>query len=278
MPNEQPQFSTLGIIAGGGDFPILCAKAAQKKGIKVVAIAHKGETSKELENYTDYIKWIYLGQLNKLIKTLKKHKVTHTIFAGTIKKKRIFFDVRPDTRALLLWKSLKNRLDDNILRALADELEKESIKVIPSTIFLDELLTKEGVLTKLSPTKEQLEDIRFGWKIAKEIGRLDIGQCIVVKDKTVIAVEAIEGTDATIKRVGELNIADTIVIKICKPSQDTRFDLPATGPQTIKNMAKVRAKILALEANKSLMFSKEEMIKLANNYGIGIIGIGKGGI
>ena len=278
MPNEQPSFSTLGIIAGGGDFPILCAKAAQKKGIKVVAVAHKGETSKELENYTNHIKWIYLGQLNKLIKTLKKHKVGHAIFAGTIKKKRIFFDVRPDTRALLLWKSLKNRLDDNILRALADELEKENIKVIPSTIFLDELLTKEGVLTKLSPTKEQLEDIRFGWEIAKEIGRLDIGQCIVVKDKTVIAVEAIEGTDATIKRIGELGIADTIVIKICKPSQDTRFDLPATGPQTIKNMAKVNAKILALEANKSLMFNKEEMIKLANNYGIVIIGIGKGGI
>ncbi len=278
MSNEQPPFSILGIIAGGGDFPILCAKAAQKKGVKVVVIAHKGETSKNIEEYVDHIKWLYLGQLNKLIKTLKKYKVKHVIFAGTIKKKRIFFDVRPDTRALLLWKRLKNRLDDNILRAFADELEKEEIKVIPSTTFLDELLTREGILTQKAPDKNQLEDIKFGWNIAKEIGKLDIGQCIVVKDKTVIAVEAIEGTDATIKRVGELGIADTIVIKICKPSQDTRFDLPATGPQTIENMAQVKAKILAIEANKSLMFNKDKMIELADRYGIGIIGIGKGGI
>ncbi len=278
MPSEQPSLSNLGIIAGGGDFPILCAKEAQKKGIKVIVIAHKGETSKEIENYADHIKWIYLGQLNKLIKNLKKHNVTHALFAGTITKKRIFFDVRPDTRALLLWKSLKNRLDDNILRALANELEKEGIKIIASTTFLDDIVTKEGVLTKSKPNKDQIEDIKFGWKIAKEIGRLDIGQCIVVKDKTVIAVEAIEGTDATIKRVGSLGIKESIVVKICKPSQDTRFDLPATGPKTIKTMAQVNAKVLAIEANKSLMFNRDEMINLANQYGISIIGIKEGGI
>ncbi len=278
MPSEQPSLSNLGIIAGGGDFPILCAKEAQKKGIKVIVIAHKGETSKEIENYADHIKWIYLGQLNKLIKNLKKHNVTHALFAGTITKKRIFFDVRPDTRALLLWKSLKNRLDDNILRALANELEKEGIKIIASTTFLDDIVTKEGVLTKSKPNKDQIEDIKFGWKIAKEIGRLDIGQCIVVKDKTVIAVEAIEGTDATIKRVGSLGIKDSIVVKICKPSQDTRFDLPATGPKTIETMAQVNAKVLAIEANKSLMFNRDEMINLANQYGISIIGIKEGGI
>ncbi len=278
MPSEQPSLSNLGIIAGGGDFPILCAKEAQKKGIKVIVIAHKGETSKEIENYADHIKWIYLGQLNKLIKNLKKHNVTHALFAGTITKKRIFFDVRPDTRALLLWKSLKNRLDDNILRALANELEKEGIKIIASTTFLDDIVTKEGVLTKSKPNKDQIEDIKFGWKIAKEIGRLDIGQCIVVKDKTVIAVEAIEGTDATIKRVGSLGIKESIVVKICKPSQDTRFDLPATGPKTIETMAQVNAKVLAIEANKSLMFNRDEMINLANQYGISIIGIKEGGI
>ncbi len=264
---------TIGLIAGGGDFPIMCAEAARRHGKAVIAVAHKGETSPDLNSEVDHLEWIYLGQLGRLIKTFKKYQVKQVIFAGTIKKKRIFSDIRPDLRALSLWKKLRTRLDDGILRALADELESEGIHVISSVTFLTELLVPEGLLSKKKPSKQEWEDIKFGWGLAKKIGQLDIGQCIVVKHKTVLAVEAIEGTDETITRGGKLGGPGGVIIKVCKPTQDTRFDLPATGPDTIKTMASVSASVLAVEANKALLFKKEETIKLANKLGISIVGI-----
>ncbi len=263
--------SPLGIVAGGGQFPILCARAARKLGLKVVAVGFNGETDPLLENEVDLLHWLYIGQLERLIKVLKKAGTRQVLFQGTITKKRIFRDVRPDLRALILWSKIRRRLDDNILRAIASELEAEGLEVIPSTTLLPDLVAPKGVLTKRSPSKDQWQDIHFGLELAKKIGELDIGQCIVVKDRTVLAVEAIEGTDSTIKRGGELGGKDTVVVKVCKPNQDIRFDLPSVGLKTIETMEKVKAKVLAVEAGKTLIFDRDKVIELANSLGIIIV-------
>ncbi|HID96945.1 MAG TPA: LpxI family protein [Thermodesulfobacteriaceae bacterium] len=258
----------LGIVSGGGQFPLLCARAARMQGRRIVAVAHKGETDPGLEKEVDSIVWIRLGQFNRLIKALKKEGAREVLFAGTITKKRIFKDVFPDLRAVNLWRRLDKRLDDSILRVVAAEIESEGIKVLPSTVFLKDLIAPEGVLTRKKPSGEQWRDIRFGFEMARKIGELDIGQCIVVKDRCVIAVEALEGTDRTILRGGELGGEGTVVVKVCKPSQDTRFDLPSVGLGTVSSMAGVKASVLAIEAGGTLMFDREETIKLAEKSGI----------
>ena len=268
MPVER-----LGIVAGAGQFPLLCARAARNQGLKVFAVAHRGETDPELEKETDGTCWVHLGQLGKLIGFFRKHNVSEVIFAGAITKKRIFHDIRPDIRGITAWKRIRSRLDDGILRAVANELSRDGITVIPSTLYLRELLTPEGVLTQKEPDTQQLQDIDFGVNLAREIGRLDIGQCIVVKDRTVVAVEAMEGTDRTILRGGELAGPGTVVIKICKPGQDTRFDLPATGVQTIETMRSAGASCLALDAGRSLLFDREKTLGLADSCGISVVGM-----
>lgn len=263
----------LGLVAGGGQFPLLCARAARRQGREIVAVAHKGETDPLLSEEVDQIEWIYLGQLGKLIKTLKKAGASEAIFAGSITKTRIFKDVRPDLRAINLWRRLDNRLDDGILRSIAAELEQEGIQILPSTILLKELLVPCGVLTRCKPSKSQWEDIHFGWKLAREIGRLDIGQCLVVKDRAVLAVEAIEGTDQTIRRGGQLGGSGAVVIKVCKPTQDTRFDLPSVGVGTIEQIIRVKASVLAVEAGRTLFFDRDSTIELANRSSIAVVGI-----
>ena len=263
----------LGLVAGGGQFPLLCARAARRQGREIVAVAHKGETDPLLSEEVDQIEWIYLGQLGKLIKTLKKAGASEAIFAGSITKTRIFKDVRPDLRAINLWRRLGNRLDDGILRSIAAELEQEGIRILPSTILFKELLVPSGVLTRCKPSKSQWEDIHFGWKLAREIGRLDIGQCLVVKDRAVLAVEAIEGTDQTIRRGGQLGGSGAVVIKVCKPTQDTRFDLPSVGVGTIEQIIRVKASVLAVEAGRTLFFDRDSTIELANRSSIAVVGI-----
>jgi len=263
----------IGIIAGGGQFPILCLKKAREKGYKVYVIAHKGETDPEIESLSDFCQWITLGQLGSLIKILKKWEISRVIFAGAIEKKRIFKDIIPDFRALSLWKSLNAHHDDSILRAVSGELSKEGIDVLPSTIFLENLPVGKGIMTRKKPDETQMEDILFGLDIARKIGELDIGQCVVVKDKCVLAVECIEGTDKTIIRGGELAGEGAVVVKICKPNQDKRFDLPSIGLKTIETMINVRAGVLAVEAEKTLFFDMEKAIELADKNGFIIIGV-----
>ena len=263
----------VGIVAGGGQFPLLCARAAMERNHPVVAVAHKEETSRELEGYCSKIKWIRLGQLNRLISFFKRHGVRSAIFAGTIKKTRIFLDVRPDLRALGIWNRMKGHLDDDILRALAEELEGEGIRVLPSTVLLERLLFPRGILTTMPPTEKEWQDIRFGLRLAREIGRLDIGQCMVVKDLSVLAVEAIEGTDETIRRGGRLGGTGTVVVKICKPGQDERFDLPSIGSGTIETMIESGARVLAVEAGRSLFFDMEQGIALADRHRITVVGL-----
>lgn len=270
---EQGQASAIGLIAGGGQFPLLFAEAARARGRRVVAIAHVNETSAELEDKADLTYWVKLGQLGKIIKHFRREGVEETVFAGTITKTRIFHDILPDLKGLTLWNKIDNRLDDAILRAVAASLEEEGIRVLASTCYLDHLFFPQGILTRKKPSAAHMEDIRFGWKVAREVGRLDIGQCVVVRDRSVLAVEAIEGTDAAIRRGGELAGSGAVVVKLKKPDQDFRFDLPATGPKTIETLAAVKGAVLAVEAGQSLLFDKAAMIETANRAGLVVVGL-----
>ncbi len=263
----------IGLIAGNGNFPITFARAAREKGLQVIAVAHEGETLPELAEYVDSIIWIKVGQLGKLIKAFHDHGVRDVLMAGGIKKTRLFGGGLPDFRAMALLARVVYKKDDSILRALAQELESEGIIVRESTLFLDNIVASNGILTKRKPTKDERQDIEFGWQMAKEIGRLDIGQTVVVKDQAVLAVEAIEGTDEAIRRGGTLCGGGAIVIKVCKPQQDLRFDLPAIGPLTIKSMEQVKASCLAVEAGKTIIIDRHVVLHDAEKSGISIVAI-----
>lgn len=263
----------IGIIAGGGQFPLLFIEAAQKAGRKVMVVAHRGETDQRVAEAADEVIWIRLGQLGKLISWFKNEGVGETVFLGTITKTQIFRDIRPDLKALSLWNKIDSKQDDAILRAIARVLEDEGIAVLESTLYLRELLFPQGVLTRKKPNKKQRKDIEFGWYHARAIGKLDIGQCVVVRDCTVVAVEAIEGTDEAIKRGGALAREKAVVVKVKKPGQDFRFDLPATGAKTIQSLDSVKGAVLAVEAEQALLFDHDEMVKLANAAGIIVVGV-----
>ncbi|MFH1217395.1 MAG: UDP-2,3-diacylglucosamine diphosphatase LpxI [Pseudomonadota bacterium] len=265
--------SRIGIIAGGGQFPYLFAEAAKKEGREVVIAAHKGESHPDLESVADRFCWVKLGQLGKIIKFFRSEDVRETVFLGTITKTRIFRDVLPDLKGISLWNKIDIKQDDAILRAIAGELEKEGIKVLDSTLYLKHLLFPCGVLTRKKPTPDQRRDIEFGFQVARAVGRLDIGQCVVVRDLSVVAVEAIEGTDAAIRRGGTLAKEKAVVVKVKKPGQDFRFDLPATGLATIDSMLEAKADVLAVEAGQSLLFDREAMIRQADKAGIVVVGV-----
>ncbi len=262
----------IGLIAGGGQFPLLFSKKALKKGYKVFAIGFHSETDKTLTQHVSDSKWIYLGQISKLIKFFKQHNVTQAVMLGSIKKTNIFKDIRPDLKALSFIAKTSRTHDNTILSTFADLLAKEGITILSSTFLLPEIVSPRGCWTKRKPDKNEKKDIAQGWKIAKEIGKLDIGQCIVISNGTILAVEAIEGTDAAIKRGGLLSHQNgAVVIKLSKPIQDLRFDLPSSGCETIESMYESGVGVLVLEADKSLAFDRMEMISLANKYNICIL-------
>jgi DUF1009 family protein len=263
----------IGLIAGNGRFPIIFAANAKQLGYHVSAVAHEGETEPELANHVDRIQWIKIGQLNKLIQAFKDDHITQAVMLGGIKKTHVFTTVRPDFRALALAAKLALWKDDDILREIAAELEREGITIRESTFGLQGILVEEGTLTKRSPSEKEWDDIRYGWEVAREIGRLDIGQCVVIKDRVVVAVEAVEGTDAAIKRGGELAKDGAVVVKRSKPQQDLRFDLPAVGPRTIEVMQSVKASVLALEAGKTVLLDRDVMLDNARRAGIAVVGI-----
>lgn len=266
----------LGIIAGGGQFPLLVAEAARRHGREVVVVAHRGETMPELEAAADHCLWVKLGQLGKMLSFFHGRAVRQCVFAGTITKTRIFRDVWPDFKALQLWRKIDIRQDDAILRAIADLLATEGIEVVASTVYLQELLFPAGVLSRRRPSREQQADIEFGWRIARRVGALDIGQCVVVRDRAVLAVEAIEGTDAAIRRGGQLAGEKAVVVKVKKPDQDFRFDLPAIGRQTIATMVEAKAAVLAVEAGQALLFDREATLAAADRAGLVVVGVSEG--
>ncbi len=263
----------IGIIAGGGQFPLLFIEAARKAGRKIYVVAHRSETDELVAQAADEACWVKLGQLGKMIKFFKQSRVGETVFLGTITKTQIFRDVMPDIKALTLWNKIDTKQDDAILRAVARALEEEGVKVLESTLYLEHLLFPKGVLTRKKPSKAQRRDIEFGWRNARAIGKLDIGQCVVVRDCSVVAVEAIEGTDAAIMRGGALAKEEAVVVKLRKPNQDFRFDLPATGTTTIDTIRQVKGAVLAVEAGQSLLFDRAQMIEAANRSGIVVVGV-----
>ncbi|HHT9128028.1 MAG TPA: LpxI family protein [Candidatus Wujingus californicus] len=269
----------LGLIAGNGRFPILFAKGARENKIPIIAVGIEGETSPEIEQYVEKLYWIGVAQVGKLIKIFKNEKITKAVMAGGLTKTNMFPSLRnirffPDLRTINLWyKNVKRRDDHSLLGAVADELLKDGIELQNSTLYVPQILTQKGVLTKKQPTEKEMEDINFGWHVAKEIARLGIGQCIVVKEKVVLAVEALEGTDETIRRGSNLGKDNIIVIKVSKHDFDPRFDIPTVGLETIKTLKESSASVLALEAEKTIILDIEETIEAADNARISIIGI-----
>jgi DUF1009 family protein len=263
----------IGLIAGKGQFPLLFAAAAQSRGLEVVAVAHQGETDPGLAPLVHQLHWVYVGQLGKVIRIFKSAGVRQAVMAGGISRGRLFQHFRPDLKALNLIRRVGAGKDDQILRAVAAELETEGITIVPSTLFLEEILAPQGNLSRRHPTAEEFTDIDFGFEVAKEIGRLDLGQCVVVRRQVVVAVETIEGTDETIRRGGRLTGPGTVVVKVSKPNQDLRFDVPAVGRETILAMREVKAAVLAIEAGKTLVFDRAEMVKLADQARIAILGL-----
>jgi DUF1009 family protein/predicted dehydrogenase len=261
----------IGLIAGSGQFPLLFAHAALKAGLHVVAVGFQGETEMALEECVHEFHLLKLGQLNRMIRAFHKAGITRAAMAGAINKSRLYTRIRPDWRAVKLLNTLRNKKDDSILRAIARELESEGIQIEASTILLPTLLAPEGVLTRRKPNRREEEDIVFGWHLAKGMGHLDVGQCLVVKNQAVLAVEGIDGTDATILRGGHLCHEGAVVVKVSKPTQDLRFDVPAVGLQTVTTMKRVNAKVLVIEAGKTIIFDQERMIDAADAAGMSIV-------
>lgn len=261
----------IGLIAGNGEFPILFAQEAKKKGAEVIAIGIKEETEKRLENYVSKTYWLGVGELEKLFQVLLKEKLKEVVMAGQVRHKRLFENIKLDAGMQKLLAEVKDKRTDSLIGSIAKKLEQAGVKVLDSTTFLSDYLPKKGVLTKNNLDKRILDDIEFGRGIAKSVAGLDIGQTVAVKDKTVLAVESIEGTDETIKRAAKYGKDGIVVIKVSKPDQDMRFDVPIIGPDTIKLLKQVNASCISIEAGKALIIDKDETIKLADQSGIGIV-------
>jgi hypothetical protein len=270
------QVGKLGLVAGDGRFPLLVAEAVRQGGGEVIVVAHEGLTDPKIEEVATKTVWIKVGQLENLIRSFQEAGVGDVVMAGGFRKTLLFSGSFPDARALKLLSSIRSHEDDLILRALAEELGREGLHVRDATECVKSLLATSGPMTRREPTPGEWRDIRFGWDMAKEIGRLDIGQCVVVKERAVLAVEAIEGTDAAIRRGGALGQGGAVVVKVCKPGQDTRFDLPTVGIRTLMVMKEAGAATLAVEALKTVMIDREQMIPWADEAGIAVVGIDEG--
>jgi UDP-2,3-diacylglucosamine hydrolase len=263
----------LGLIAGNGTFPLIFAAEAKRAGYTVVAVAHRGETDGAIAQAADEVTWIYVGQLGKIIKTFQRSGVTEAVMAGGIRKIKLFGNFRPDLRGARFLARVKSREDDTLLRGIANELAGEGIQILDSTLCVPHIISTEGVLTRRLPRQREWDDIRFGFVTAKEIGRLGIGQTVVVKNQMVLAVEAVEGTDVAIERGGALAKSGCVVVKVSKPQQDLRFDVPAVGVETIKCLKKVHAAVLAVEAGKTILLEKEQLLQEADRHGICVVGV-----
>jgi len=264
----------IGLIAGNGRFPIIFADSARKKGVEVIAIGINEETSKELEKFVSKIYWLGAGELENLLNILKQENIRSIVMAGQVRHKLLFDNkVKIDKKMQFLLGGLSNKKTDSIIGAVARLLEFKGIKVLSSITFLSDYLPKKGVLTSQLPDERVQKDIEFGRKIAKAIAGLDIGQSIVVKDRVVLAVESIEGTDEAIKRAARYGKEGIVIIKVTKPRQDMRFDVPVIGPDTIKLLQELKASCIAIEAKRTLIIDKPETLRLADEAGIIIIAV-----
>lgn len=266
--------STIGLIAGGGRFPILFADSARRAGHRVVAVAHRNETDPGLAEHVDALAWVKLGQIGHLLEALKAGGATQTVMLGAITKRRFFQDAMLDATGLRVLARVAVRSDDNLLRAMARFLDEEGVPITDPTPFLQDRLASEGVLGRHEPSEEEWADARYGLELARGIGRLDLGQTVVVKDRVALAVEALEGTDACIRRGGELaRSGGFTVVKAVKPGQDRRFDLPAVGPDTVESIREAKGRVLAVEAGATLVMDLERMVERADRAKIALVGL-----
>lgn len=262
-----------GLIAGNGKFPFLVIEGAKKAGTSLSVVAIKEETDKRIIEVAEKVIWVGIGQLGKMISFFKKEGVSKVIMAGQVKHIQIFSGALPDLKMLKMLWNLPQRNTDALIGGIADELAKDGIELIDSTYFIQDQLAQEGVLSRRKPDSTEAGNIEYGLKIANEIARLDLGQTIVVRAKACVAVEAMEGTDAVIKRAGELAKGKLTVIKVAKPNQDMRFDVPVIGVPTIETMIQAGVTCLCLTAGKTLIFDRAEMLKLANQNKISVVAV-----
>lgn len=263
----------VGLIAGVGNLPVEFMRAATLGGHEVVVIAVVKETAPELKEAYAYYE-ISVAKSDKIIKTLKQEGVTDVTMLGKVTKEHLFKGLSfPDFRTIKVLNRLRNKKDDTIMLAIVEELEKEGLAVADQTVYMKPMMPAPGVFTKRKPSLEEEEDISFGFEVAKEMGRLDIGQTVVVKDKAVMAIEAIEGTDKCIMRGGELGRGGAVVVKTAKPNQDVRFDVPAVGLKTLQSMIDSGCKVLAMEAHRTIFVEREAVITLADKEGIAICAV-----
>jgi DUF1009 family protein len=271
----------LGLIAGNGRFPILLAQGARAAGVEVVAVGFKGETNPELEKYVTRLHWVGFVRIGSWVRTLKREGITKAVMAGGVRKAKMYTPWRllrylPDLRTMRFWyRRLRDKKDYTILEGLADELARDGIILQNSLAYMTDHIAREGCCTKRKPTLAEWSDIEFGWRLAKEMARLQVGQTVVVKEQSAIAVEAIEGSDDAIRRGGRLGRGGVVVVKVSKPDQDLRFDVPTIGPNTIQTLKEAGASVIALEADMVLMLDKPDIIAAADREGIAIVAIKK---
>jgi hypothetical protein len=262
----------LGIIAGNGVYPQLVAAAARKAGVKrIVAAGFTDETDPTLEKHVDVLEWMRVGQLGRLLKFFRAQDIHHAIMAGQIAPRNLF-NLRPDLKAVMLLGKLKQRNAESIFAAIADELAKIEVDLLPATTFLEDSLAQPGLIAgpKLSSGEEN--DVELGWNVAKEIARLDIGQTVIVKNGTIVAIEALEGTNEAIRRAGALARDGAVMVKVAKPNQDMRFDVPVVGVETIRVSTDAGLRVIAVEAGKTLFLQRDGIADLAGAASISIVG------
>ncbi len=272
----------IGLLAGSGRFPILFAQAARRHGLSVACVGIKYEAPDELRTLCDSFQLVGVAKLGKMIRTFQRMGVRRIVMAGKVTKNVIYTPWRvlqllPDARTIRWWyrgDRADNR-DDGLLLSVIAEFERDGMTFASALDYCPELLVKEGILTRRVPTALERKDIEFGWNLAKEMGRLDVGQSVAVKETAALAIEAIEGTDRCIERAGHLcRAGGWTLVKVAKPQQDMRFDVPTIGVTTIENLHKARARVLAIEANRTILLDQPEVVALADRYGLSIVALG----
>lgn len=273
---QQPSGGTLGIIAGNGRFPFLVARAARKAGRRVVVMAIREEASPDLEAEADELHWLGLGQLGRCIELLKETGAHEAVMAGQVKHRQIFSDVVPDLTLLGVLARLAFKNTDSLIGGVADALGRAGIRLLPSTALLEEHMASAGAMTRRAPTGAEAQDIAYGREIAGLLAGRDLGQTVVIKDRAAVALEAMEGTDEVIRRAGRIAGAGCVVVKVAKPRQDLRFDVPVVGAGTLEAMAEAGARVLAVDAGRTLMLDRPELLARADAAGVAVWGMASG--
>src|SRR5215213_4358373 len=271
LPSTVHEHMRVGLIAGNGRFPFLVLEGARRAGCEVAVAAIREETDPAIEKVADRVTWVGIGQLGRMIRFFKREGVEKAIMAGQVKHVQIFSGALPDVRMLRMLLSLPRRNTDALIGGVAAELAREGIELIDSTYFLKDQLPAEGVLTRRAPSAAERADVEYGLEVAREIARLDLGQTIVVRARACVAVEAMEGTDETVRRAGRLARGRLTVVKVAKPNQDMRFDVPVVGVPTVETMLESGATCLCVTAGKTLMFDRQEMLNLADRHRVAVV-------